>query len=62
MRYSLEFAAANCCVCCSRVILLGDLNYRLDITDAEARLLISQQDWDTLFDTDQVRCTTGAVY
>lgn len=40
----------------SRVIWLGDLNYRVALTYEETRVLLEDNDWDTLLEKDQV-CT-----
>jgi len=37
-----------------RIIWLGDLNYRIDLSYERAHELISKQDWDGLFKRDQV--------
>ncbi|KAM0913551.1 hypothetical protein ACQ4PT_012081 [Festuca glaucescens] len=37
-----------------RVVLLGDLNYRISMDDAEARLLVSANKWSTLLENDQL--------
>ena len=36
------------------IILLGDLNYRLNLSYETTHELISKQDWDGLFEKDQV--------
>eukprot|EP01018_Ginkgo_biloba_P005213 Gb_05144 [translate_table: standard] len=38
-----------------RIIWFGDLNYRLALSDAEARSLIEKEDWKTLREADQLR-------
>jgi hypothetical protein len=38
----------------SRVIWLGDLNYRIALSYSETRRLLEQYNWDTLLDKDQV--------
>jgi hypothetical protein len=38
----------------SRVILLGDLNYRISLPEAKTRLLVERQDWKSLLENDQV--------
>ncbi|KAL6867527.1 hypothetical protein ACP4OV_015551 [Aristida adscensionis] len=46
-----------------RVILLGDLNYRISLPEAKTRLLVERQDWKTLLENDQLRgevCEGGA--
>ena len=40
---------------CSRVILLGDLNYRISLPEDKTRLLVERQDWKTLLENDQLR-------
>lgn len=37
-----------------RVVLLGDLNYRISVDDAEARLLVSAKKWSTLLENDEL--------
>jgi hypothetical protein len=37
-----------------RIIWLGDLNYRLNLSYERTHELISKQDWDGLFEKDQV--------
>ncbi|MFS8028178.1 putative Endonuclease/exonuclease/phosphatase superfamily [Helianthus anomalus] len=39
----------------SRVVLLGDLNYRISLPERETRLLINRKDWNTLLENDQLR-------
>ena len=36
------------------IILLGDLNYRLNLSYETTHELISKQDWDGLFEKDHV--------
>ncbi|KAI7748983.1 hypothetical protein M8C21_033900, partial [Ambrosia artemisiifolia] len=36
-----------------RVILLGDLNYRISLPEKETRLLVNRNDWNTLLENDQ---------
>ncbi|XP_062210501.1 type IV inositol polyphosphate 5-phosphatase 9-like [Phragmites australis] len=46
-----------------RVILLGDLNYRISLPEAKTRLLVERKDWKTLLENDQLRsevCQGGA--
>ncbi|RWW12197.1 hypothetical protein GW17_00024146 [Ensete ventricosum] len=43
---------------CSRVILLGDLNYRISLPEAITRSLVEQKQWDILLERDQVLLTT----
>ncbi|XP_022146438.1 type IV inositol polyphosphate 5-phosphatase 9 isoform X2 [Momordica charantia] len=38
-----------------RVILLGDLNYRVSLPEATTRFLVEIKDWDTLLQNDQLR-------
>ncbi|XP_076914844.1 type IV inositol polyphosphate 5-phosphatase 9-like [Bidens hawaiensis] len=38
-----------------RVILLGDLNYRISLPESETRLLVNRKDWNTLLENDQLR-------
>lgn len=39
---------------CSRIIWLGDLNYRIDLPDKETWILVNQCDWKNLLPKDQV--------
>jgi hypothetical protein len=38
----------------SRVIWLGDLNYRIALSYSEAKKLVEANDWGTLLEKDQV--------
>jgi hypothetical protein len=38
----------------SRIIWLGDLNYRVVLSYDETRALLEENDWDTLLENDQV--------
>ena len=38
----------------SRVIWLGDLNYRLALSPSVTRSLLAREDWDALLEKDQV--------
>ncbi|KAI5580000.1 hypothetical protein BDE02_08G126800 [Populus trichocarpa] len=38
-----------------RVILLGDLNYRVSLPEATTRLLVDRKEWNALLDNDQLR-------
>jgi hypothetical protein len=40
---------------CSRIIWLGDLNYRVALSYEETRVFLEDNDWDTLLEKDQVR-------
>ncbi|PVH62077.1 hypothetical protein PAHAL_3G200000 [Panicum hallii] len=42
-----------------RIILLGDLNYRLNLSYEMTHKLISKQDWDGLFEKDQLKRELG---
>lgn len=39
----------------SRVILLGDLNYRVSLPEETTRLLVEKKAWTNLLQNDQVR-------
>jgi hypothetical protein len=41
-------------VCCSRVVLLGDLNYRIAMDDAELRQLVRARKWSMLLENDEL--------
>ncbi|CAH2043401.1 unnamed protein product [Thlaspi arvense] len=43
-----------------RVLWLGDLNYRVALTYEETRLLLEDNDWDTLLEKDQLNMERGA--
>ncbi|THU61710.1 hypothetical protein C4D60_Mb07t26190 [Musa balbisiana] len=38
-----------------RVVLFGDLNYRISMTDGKTRSLVEQKEWSVLLDRDQLR-------
>ncbi|KAJ8470275.1 hypothetical protein OPV22_024618 [Ensete ventricosum] len=38
-----------------RVVLFGDLNYRISMTDGKTRSLVEQKEWSILLDRDQLR-------
>ncbi|GJW68040.1 type IV inositol polyphosphate 5-phosphatase 9 [Tanacetum coccineum] len=38
-----------------RVVLLGDLNYRISLPERDTRLLVNRKDWNTLLENDQLR-------
>lgn len=38
-----------------RVILLGDLNYRISLPEATTRLLVERSEWNVLLENDQLR-------
>ena len=40
----------------SRIIWLGDLNYRISLSYSDTRKLLDAKNWDALFDNDQVFC------
>lgn len=45
----------NCCtLCSSRVIWLGDLNYRIALNYRSAKALVEMQNWRVLLENDQV--------
>lgn len=39
---------------CSRIIWLGDLNYRVSMSYEETKMLLEDNDWNTLLEKDQV--------
>lgn len=39
---------------CSRIILLGDLNYRISLSEIKTRTLVEQKEWNILLEKDQV--------
>ncbi|PKA62765.1 Type I inositol 1,4,5-trisphosphate 5-phosphatase CVP2 [Apostasia shenzhenica] len=38
-----------------RIILLGDLNYRINLPDEETRMLVMQKEWEILLEKDQLK-------
>ncbi|KAJ0987292.1 hypothetical protein J5N97_005648 [Dioscorea zingiberensis] len=38
-----------------RIILLGDLNYRISLPDVKTRSLVEQKEWNTLLENDQLK-------
>lgn len=38
----------------SRIFWFGDLNYRLNLPDAEVREMVARKQWDELINSDQV--------
>ena len=44
-------------ICCSRVIWLGDLNYRIALSYRAAKALVEMQNWRALLENDQARFT-----
>ncbi|KAL4196065.1 hypothetical protein AMTRI_Chr04g244180 [Amborella trichopoda] len=42
-----------------RIVWLGDLNYRISLTDSETRLLVERGDWKSLHENDQLRVEMG---
>jgi hypothetical protein len=45
----------------SRIIWLGDLNYRVVLSYDETRSLLEENDWDTLLENDQV-CDKPCIF
>nr|ADD09593.1 bristled-like protein [Trifolium repens] len=45
---------------CSRIIWLGDLNYRVALSYEETRVLLEDNDWDTLLEKDQLNIERDA--
>jgi hypothetical protein len=39
---------------CSRIIWLGDLNYRVSLSYEETKTLLEENEWDILLEKDQV--------
>ncbi|KAJ0823107.1 putative Endonuclease/exonuclease/phosphatase superfamily [Helianthus annuus] len=46
----------------SRVVLLGDLNYRISLPERETRLLVNRKDWNTLLENDQYQLNNDEYY
>lgn len=46
----------------SRIIWLGDLNYRIALSYDDAKRLVETKDWTALFDKDQVIITIFIRY
>lgn len=44
----------QCLISCSRVILLGDLNYRISLPEHKIRALVDKEEWNMLLENDQV--------
>ncbi|XP_076929646.1 type IV inositol polyphosphate 5-phosphatase 9-like [Bidens hawaiensis] len=38
-----------------RIILVGDLNYRVSLSETDTRLLVNRKDWNVLLENDQLR-------
>ena len=53
-----EFSSLHCSdhlkLSCSRVIWLGDLNYRIALSYRSAKALVEMQNWRALLEKDQV--------
>lgn len=47
---------------CSKIIWLGDLNYRLTASCRETHDLLEKNDWQTLLEKDQVRKKITVFY
>jgi hypothetical protein len=47
--------------CCSEVVLLGDLNYRISLEEAETRSLVKAKNWDILLENDQVCSSPNCI-
>ncbi|XP_072973100.1 type IV inositol polyphosphate 5-phosphatase 9-like [Typha angustifolia] len=47
-----------------RIILLGDLNYRISLPEPKTRLLVDQRKWNILLEQDQLRCelSKGGIF
>nr|XP_016514156.1 PREDICTED: type IV inositol polyphosphate 5-phosphatase 9-like isoform X2 [Nicotiana tabacum] len=45
-----------------RVILLGDLNYRISLPESTTRLLVEKGDWNALLENDQMELMDGQVF
>jgi hypothetical protein len=52
--FSTYFPTNLCTVGFSKVIWLGDLNYRIALSYADTKKLLMENDWDALFEKDQV--------
>jgi hypothetical protein len=48
-------------ICCSRVIWLGDLNYRIALSYRAAKALVEMQNWRALLENDQA-CFTYILH
>ena len=48
------FPTNLCTVGFTKVIWLGDLNYRIALSYADTKKLLMENDWDALFEKDQV--------
>ena len=47
---------------CSKIMWLGDLNYRLTTSCSETHQLLQRNDWEALLEKDQVRDAIKFVY
>lgn len=45
----------------SRIIWLGDLNYRISLPGSTTRLLVEQKEWKVLLENDQVFVNTCSI-
>jgi hypothetical protein len=46
---------------CSRIIWLGDLNYRIALSYCSAKALVEMHNWKQLLEKDQVICSSPSV-
>lgn len=46
----------------SRVIWLGDLNYRISLSYEDTKKLLTENNWDALFEKDQVNFSKDALF
>lgn len=46
---------------CSQVVLLGDLNYRISLEEAETRSLVRAKRWPVLLENDQVSSSSTSL-
>jgi hypothetical protein len=49
---------ADCLVYFRRAIWLGDLNYRISLSYEDTKKLLTENNWDALFENDQVNNLT----
>ena len=45
----------------SRIVWLGDLNYRISLSYRHAKALVEMQNWRALLEKDQVICPNGYI-
>ena len=54
---ALTYTSESMPIQCSRIIWLGDLNYRVSLSYEETKTLLEENEWDILLEKDQVSTT-----